>query len=1300
MEIFGVLLGLGIILFFIIALVLALVRATHADRTASESEKRAADLANRIRTLENEIQKLIKTELPGISSRVHGLEWQVRDLRAEERGTAEGREQPAPAEAAVPRPTPEQPAPPAVRLDAIRVDEPTAPRPPENVAVPPPPAGRPAQPVPVAKADVPAPPISARPEAHVTPAAESAAPSVRAMAPAPVAARPRVPPAVAARTSAPMVEKPKASRNLEELLGANLFTKLGVTLLVIGMTFLLMTQWHRFSPGLKVTIGFLTAALMLVPGIIFEKRERWRILSRAGIGGGWALAFFVTYAMHHIAASRIIASESVDLVLMLIVAAAMVAHTLKYRSQVVTGLAFILAFTTVTISNVTANSLGPSSSLTAYSLGASAILALGLVAIVWRMGWYELEIFGILATFLNHYYWLRPIIARVGMHHYFEEYAASSALLIFYWLLFRVSYVMRKVKEPGEERISTVAALLNVGLFLGIMGYQAVHPPHPFWFFFTVGAVELAFGQLPWARRRHAAFVLLTTLGAVLLVTSFPYKFSGASLSLIWLADAEAFFLVGVFLHDIVFRRLGLLAGLLAASQILVATTQQVNLLRDVAQSSIGIPHLGLVYGAAALAFYLNAQFAPRRWPGVNQSRFDEICQRVTSYLATVLAAFGLWAATPEKWTVVAWAGLILVLIWTSARLKARDLAIQAHLLLFLTFVVTIGINLTTQPFHHHLGVRLITVVAVAALFYASSRWADGWAAQLPRRFAWAYTSAASVLVAGLIWFELPAEYGGPGLIVLALALAVAGNLLKLGDLSYQSYITAALSIWTATQIDLPTPLHVHGISLRLLTAGFVAAMLYVCARWAHVSRVAGATAIAEAHTWAATTLGAVLAYYECPKQWTPVAWCAMALALVWLGARIKRRDLAWQGHVLGFAAFAWLLAVNLGTSGIGHHIPLRLATVAICIVMFYLCSPGAARLESARGLRVPEGYTWIASTLVALLAWYELRPVSVAVAWMVFGLVLFELGFLRRSASLRLQGYVALASSFARIFFVNLAAAGEPGQISPRVWTVVPLALAFFYVFWRTRGQPDASFDLDRRLRVAEIHCFFGTIAFAALMRAELDAQWVVAGWAAMIVLLLALARQWKLKIFLLQGILLGAAVLGRGVLYNFLEHSHFASGIWSSRPAAVGVTVGLLFISLAFAFPLRSRREDLEGEAGEIQRALTAFVRRPEQFFFFLAVLLLTILLTLDLRSGMVTLAWGAEAVGIFLLALAVGERSFRLTGLSLLLLCVGKIAFVDVWELHGTDRYLTLIGLGIALLLVSGLYTRYREAIHRYL
>ena len=88
------------------------------------------------------------------------------------------------------------------------------------------------------------------------------------------------------------------------------------------------------------------------------------------------------------------------------------------------------------------------------------------------------------------------------------------------------------------------------------------------------------------------------------------------------------------------------------------------------------------------------------------------------------------------------------------------------------------------------------------------------------------------------------------------------------------------------------------------------------------------------------------------------------------------------------------------------------------------------------------------------------------------------------------------------------------------------------------------------------------------------------------------------------------------------------------------------------------------------------------------------------IEMEHGMVTVSWGLEGVAIFLFALWVGERSFRLTGLGLLLLCVAKILVVDVWRLGAQDRYLTLIVLGAALLLVSFLYTRHREAIRQYL
>jgi hypothetical protein len=46
------------------------------------------------------------------------------------------------------------------------------------------------------------------------------------------------------------------------------------------------------------------------------------------------------------------------------------------------------------------------------------------------------------------------------------------------------------------------------------------------------------------------------------------------------------------------------------------------------------------------------------------------------------------------------------------------------------------------------------------------------------------------------------------------------------------------------------------------------------------------------------------------------------------------------------------------------------------------------------------------------------------------------------------------------------------------------------------------------------------------------------------------------------------------------------------------------------------------------------------------------------------------------------------------------VGKIIVVDVWGLNPRDRYITFIILGSALLLVSFLYSRHREAIRQYL
>jgi uncharacterized membrane protein len=993
-----------------------------------------------------------------ISSRILGLEREIKELRSR-------------------APTPVQPAPTA------KVTEPIpAPTPPPAPVVPPTPAHV-TEPPQAVEAWVTRQPMERPPSVPAAPAVTTPAstPPLRPTAsmPAPAPPAPDPAPSLAANPiEPPLFDRFKSSFDIEEMLGTNWLNKLGIVLLVLGIAFFLSYELRTMGPLGKVMVGLVSGALMLAAGIFFERGVRYRILARAGIGGGWALLFFTTYAMYHVPAAQVLTSQPLDLVLMLAVAASMVVHTLRYRSQVVTGLAFLLAFLTVTISHSNV-----------YSLSAGAVLAAGLVVIVGRMQWFELEVFGILASYLNHFLWLRPIIEPMqGKRHPFPEFLPSAGILVLYWLIFRLSYVFRSPSSDNEnqERISTVAALLNSSLLLALLKYQSIHPEWAFWALLALGAVEVALAQLPATRRRRNAVIVLSTLGIVLLIAAFPFRYSGTRLSVLWLAEAEALLLIGVWTKEIIFRRLGMIASVLVAGQMLAYDAAEIFGRRmDGADLRADFP-LAILFIVAAAVFYANAQWVFPRWPDLFAHVVDRRVMQRLSYAGMFMMLVAAWIAFPEAWTAVVWCGLALALAVAARRLAAHELAYQAIFLSVAAVVRVLTINLDATDRFHGLTLRLITIVLVAALLYLTSRW-----------------------------------------------------------------------------------------------------------------------------------------------HWKPEE----------------------------TADHSWLLDRIAG-----------------------------------------EGYTWAASFLLALLAWYELRPVGVADAWVVGGLLLLELGLTRKNLSLRLQSYVALAAGFARIFFVNLNASGLPGEVSPRFYTVVPIALGFFYAYWRLHEADAELAALERNSRVGNVACWLGTITVGSLMRFELEADWIAAAWAALAFALLALAWRSGRKVFLYQGLLVVFGVLFRTVLHNFYQRSYFPAPLWESRWITVGATIALLLASLPITFQMRRKGEPSD-EAG-IVRLVEALGRRPEQLFFFIAIGLQTVLLGVEMRHGMVTLSWGLEGVAVFLLALWLGERSFRLTGIGLLLLCVGKILVDDVWRLNQRDKYLTFIGLGVALILVSYLWTRYQERIRQYL
>jgi len=1287
----------------------------------------------------------------------------------------------------------EEPKPPAA---------PTQPAPhPPLPATPPPPAapvGKPPAPTPVSPVPPKAPTETVPAMATSALEPKTQAPTTSARVSTPSAYSPlRLP---AAKPS--IQERMKKVSAFEEALGTNWLQKLGIVLLVLGVASFGIYELAALGSFGKVLVCYLAALSLLVGGIYLEKHERYRLLGRTGIGGGWALFFFTTYALYHVAAMRVLNSLVLDSTLMLLVAAAMAAHTLRYRSQLVTGLAFLLGYTTVALSQDTV-----------YSLTAGVILAIGLVAMVLKMSWYELEVFGILSSYLNHFYWLYRILGIEGAHgRTFPEYSTSTAMLFFYWLVFRISHVVRKPKTDTEEHVSTSAAILNSMLLLATLRFQSVHPELAYLALLIVGALELVFGQL--IKRRREAFVVLSVMGAALLLAAAPSHYAGPGndVAILWLAGTEVFLITGVLVKEVVFRRIGLLAGLLVGAWLAYSDFRPLMTTRSTSETTL--VWAAALFGVCAVAFYLNALGIGRRWSTYFEDFPDRGLLTSHSYLGALAAAAAMWAFLTKDWTALGFAGLMVILAALGRELESQHLQLQ-----YLFFGGLIGWRALAFNLHLestnglHVKMRLLTMPLLAAAYYATAKLATLRDTGEQRILRGLFAAAGTAALTLLIRLESPELWRPVAFIVFAIALAEAGRALKYPVLAWHTHLICLLAAIAALSAD-PHNLHrwhtlpVHGLSALPVIAGFYwlswrgtkeadhhlavtraaytwaasalmlwalfellptpwiavgwiafAVALTLAARWmnyAHLALQANVVALCATlrtidanygleqtlwagislrvvtvalvaaglyfvsrkgapneevrrgvtflHSFAATGLLAGLMYFEAPNGWLAPLWAGFAMALALADRKWESEELPWQAHILSLLAFAWALFLNLQLTATWHNWSVRLLSVTLVAVIFYAMARVVRIPEEWRKRDMHHAYSWAASLLASCVLWHELRPLAVAVGWAAFGLILFEYGLLRKIAQFRYQAYVALVAAFTRIFFVNLVSAA-PGEFwGTRLYTIAPLVLIFFFVYAQlpekvSSKEESEEIAPDRALHVDALVACLGTAAIVALLRYEFMGEWVVTAWAALAFVLYAVGYLLGRNLFAYQGMIVTVLTFWRGVAHNLFGSGYFTEGDWKGRYVVVSVAVALLLASLAFAFPLRKRNVPAAG-ATLTRRVLGAIARRPEQLQFFAAVVLLWLMLTVKMNAGMKTVAWGIEGVGIIVLALIVKERSFRLAGLGLLLLCVAKIMALDVWGLQARDRYITLIIVGSALLLVSYLYSRYRETIRQFL
>jgi uncharacterized membrane protein len=1218
----------------------------------------------------------------------------------------------------------------------------------QTVVAPPPAAQQPIRPTPPppTAAQIAAPPAVAafRPpvQAPVAPPQAPVAARPAPTSPVPVfpsTAQPKPPSRVDQPIAATEDAVPARAFSLEETLGANWLNKLGIAILVIGLAFFLAFKLQTWGPGGKVLCGYCVSLALLAGGVWLERKPTYRIFARGGIGGGWALAFFTTYAMYHVSAAHVLTSLVLDLVLMMLVAAGMVAHSLRYNSQTITGLAFLLGFVTLLTSHLEA-----AGGTVVFSLTASAVLAIGLVVVTTLRHWVWLELTGLITVYLTHFVWLARVLPE--NHAEFAEFWPSTLLILLYWLIFRIAYVLRVPRDQKEENVSSLSAVFNSIGVLGLLKYEAAHPEWAFWALMAMGAIEMGLAFRVRSRRRQA-FVVLSTIATVLLVSAVPFRFHGVSWPVLWLVQAQILAVCGLRLGEPVFRRLGLLAGVITGGVLAFHDVLPLLVFRLENPDPTRHTSLWVALALAALLYWIHAEVYPRRWPQIAEDDREAAALVITSWLGVAAAATALWVALPDLWVPVGWLALVLVLGFAAHRFKGTWLAVEADMLALGAGAILCFHHIAPMllsrldnpdPGHHPAETAVLALAALAYWIRAdiyprvlprldsdSFSGADlsGWQATMLPVLSW----LGAIAGAAALWVVLPDLWIPVGWLALVLLLAFAAHRFGTARLAIEADALALLSAAVLAfhhvaplawfRLENPDPSHHPAETTVLALAAAAYWILSELYPRVLTRLIAAAVPDSNLHTWqsialpATSWLGAAAAaaalWVALPASWAVVGWLALLVLLGICADWINAKTLALQADLLAVCAATGLIFWDAWNEGWWDHRTPLIAAVAL----FYV---GMRRrtVPSGAGNYVAPAYSWVASVLLAFVAADISSASALTLVWVLLGLALFEIGRLSKKGFLRWQGYLFIATSIGRYLFgiagiVNseprAADANHFNLIYSLLLEVLVVAAAGYWLLERTRNRERCT---RTEYVVGIIADALGTLSIALWFAYRFPSEfvpvpgggeWVTAIWAGMATALLALAWLMKRRVFQWQAMLLVAAAFVRAMVLDLPADS--PPVFWNGPLFHLGLTAVILLAALPFAFRLRDA-DIFPASEFSFPTDIGWVLRRPEQWFFFAAFAMEVIVLAVKLSSGHITIAWSLLGLAVFLFALIVGERSFRLAGLGLLLVSVAKILLMDVWKLSPSDRYTTLIVLGLALLAVSFLYTRFAATIRKFL
>ena len=355
--------------------------------------------------------------------------------------------------------------------------------------------------------------------------------------------------------------EPKQSTNWERFIGENLFSKIGIVIIIIGVFIGVKysIQHNLISPAMRLVLGYLMGIGLFVTGAMLKKK--YESFSAILVSGAMTIFYFVTFIAYAVFGYF---PQSLAFVLMFLFTAFTVLASLSYNQVVIAIIGLVGGYA---VPFLLSNNSGQVEILFAYT----AIINIGVLILSFYKQWRSLYISALFLT------WLLLFSTWASAYQY-DDFVPYFVFNLVTFLTFYVAFIAQKIHRVQELEAVDVLLFLFSSLSFYAMGVWLILDYYPnnrtFVAMFTLLNAVFHFlvgyyfhlKKTPSQALKYLVLVLALSFATLVI----PIQFKGTWITIFWIAEAALLFGFGRTKKMPVYERISYAVVILATFSLLI----------------------------------------------------------------------------------------------------------------------------------------------------------------------------------------------------------------------------------------------------------------------------------------------------------------------------------------------------------------------------------------------------------------------------------------------------------------------------------------------------------------------------------------------------------------------------------------------------------------------------------------------------------------------------------------------------------------------------------------------------------